>query len=153
MKRTVLASYGIAKIGKTSSLSEVYTELKARFSITQAPLMDDGDIKDILTISVCGQSILIGIETQGDPNSRQKDSIDEFVKNNCDILILASRTRGKTVDNIDNLVTTKGGNYDRIIWIPHYYCCESSDISIDDLNKLYAKAIVNMVDDIINGKL
>jgi hypothetical protein len=47
-------------------------------------------------INVKGFSI--GIESQGDPNSRLKQSLNDFAKNKCDIIFCAARTRGMTVN-------------------------------------------------------
>lgn len=47
--------------------------------------------------------ILIGIESVGDPDSRQLESLGSFVKGNCSIIICASRTSGKTANNVVEL--------------------------------------------------
>ena len=40
---------------------------------------------------------LVGIETQGDPNSRLKESLSYFLAEKCDIIFCACRTSGMTV--------------------------------------------------------
>ncbi|MDI9319952.1 MAG: hypothetical protein QM530_05685 [Phycisphaerales bacterium] len=47
--------------------------------------------------------IKIGIESQGDPNSRVFVSIPIFVNLNCDLILCATRTRGATVQIIEGL--------------------------------------------------
>jgi hypothetical protein len=45
----------------------------------------------------------IGVESQGDPNSRLIKSLDLFVRVGCDVVICTTRTRGATVDAINAL--------------------------------------------------
>ena len=58
-----------------------------------------GDIQIIIKIN----DLKIGIESQGDPDSRIFDSIPLFLKMECNIIICATRTRGRTVKLIENL--------------------------------------------------
>ncbi len=45
----------------------------------------------------------VGIESQGDPNSRLGGSLQLFVKEKCNVIICATRTRGQTVDAVNTL--------------------------------------------------
>ena len=47
--------------------------------------------------------MLVGIETQGDPNSRLGESLELFKKAKCSIIICATRTRRGTVTAVENL--------------------------------------------------
>ncbi len=55
----------------------------------------------------------IGFESQGDPNSRLKESLDLFTAKNCKVIVCATRTDGETVDAVDAL---KKKNYE-VKWI------------------------------------
>lgn len=46
---------------------------------------------------------IIGIESQGDPGSRLKVSLDIFVKMDCDIILCVTRTKESTVDFVKEL--------------------------------------------------
>jgi alkyl hydroperoxide reductase subunit AhpC len=48
------------------------------------------------------KNLLIGIESQGDPNSRLGGSLNDFEKNGCDIIFCTARTRGMTVQWINS---------------------------------------------------
>lgn len=145
MIKTVIANMGVADFGKTASLKEVYNVVKLKFpQITpNSPMIDNGDLKAIFTIN----NIKIGIETQGDPNSRIFSSIDDFVNQNCDIIICACRTSGETRKKV---LSTQDNGY-RIIWASNY-CCKDKN-AFKTLNYLYAENIVEIVDRIIKGNL
>lgn len=107
MNNLVIANNGKAGCGKSSSIKEVFNKL-----ITAYPykvLIKDGDIKATVTIG----NILVGIESQGDPNSRMMQSMNDFVSMGCQIIIAACRTSGETYNKIIEL--NQINQYD-IIW-------------------------------------
>jgi hypothetical protein len=55
----------------------------------------------------------MGIESQGDPNSRIFKSLPFFVNKECDIILCACRNRGETVWEVEKL--HKDFDYD-IVW-------------------------------------
>ena len=86
---------GRGNSGKTSTINNVFNLLVSKYKNAKIDFIKKGnDIK--LTIEING--ILVGIESQGDPNSRLKKSLDEFEAKNCDIIFCATRTSGMTVD-------------------------------------------------------
>ena len=103
--KNIYAIYGRAEIGKTSTVREIYNLLIEKFGKqiiveTETNIFSHkGDIR--VTVKINGK--LIGIESQGDPDSRLKASLDIFVKVNCDIILCATRTRGTTVDFVKQL--------------------------------------------------
>lgn len=103
--KNIYAIYGRAEIGKTSTIREIYNLLIEKFGKkiiveTETNIFSHkGDIR--VTVKINGK--LIGIESQGDPDSRLKASLDIFVKVNCDIILCATRTRGTTVDFVKQL--------------------------------------------------
>ncbi|MEG0468140.1 MAG: hypothetical protein RR551_07660, partial [Mucinivorans sp.] len=102
-------------------------------------LINDGDIK--ATVDIGG--VLVGIESQGDPNSRMQQSMDDFVAMGCHIIVAACRTKCGTYDKIIDLNTSYG--YD-IIWAAN----DKTDISqrhIDILNDRYAKIVIQLIMD------
>ena len=99
MEKTIFALRGVASVGKSQTLLEVYNLIITKFPKAKCEFLKLG--KDVRVIIIIG-TIKIGIESQGDPNSRSFKSIPLFIKNGCSIIICASRTRGGTVKLIKN---------------------------------------------------
>jgi hypothetical protein len=57
------------------------------------------DITVVMTID----EVKVGIESQGDPNSRLFNSLDHFVKIGCKVIVCATRSRGATVEAVNSL--------------------------------------------------
>lgn len=94
MNNLVIANKGKAECGKSSSIKEVFNKLIAIYP--QNILIEDGDIKATITI----RNVLVGIESQGDPNSRMMQSMNDFVSMGCQIIVTARRTSGETYSKI-----------------------------------------------------
>lgn len=98
--KTVMALYGPAQTGKSSSIKIFYELLKSEYPhLTMEKMVEGGDIVIILVIG----KARIGIESQGDPNSRLFTSLPEFVEAACDLIVCATRTRGGTVEAVNSL--------------------------------------------------
>ena len=98
--KSIIRLYGGEKRGKTESISIALRILLERFP-EHAIIIDNGeksgDVKALLFIN----GAKVGIESQGDPNSRQMRSIDEFVSMGCDVILTASRTWGMTKRSVE----------------------------------------------------
>ena len=94
----VLRSSGNA--GKTASVKLFSKLLQEKYPKNKVHDYYPDTAYDIKLIIEIGK-IKIGIESQGDPNSRLSKSLDEFVQKKCDIIICATRTRGKTVECVN----------------------------------------------------
>ena len=90
--------------------------------------------------------IKIGIESQGDPNSRLFESLKEFVKINCDLIICSTRTSGATVGAVSALYASD--NYD-IIWVTNY---RSNEKNQDTLNNFSARQIFELIQNLLTNK-
>jgi len=112
MEKQIIALYGRGGSGKTSTLKLV---IEAFEHTPQANVQRLKDGVDIRALIIYG-GLRIGIETQGDPNSRLAESLEIFVKEGCHIIICATRTRGNTVD----LVKGYAPKYE-IRWIEQSY--------------------------------
>ena len=108
MNKIVIANSGHGKQGKSTSI-------KALFKVLSDKYPDGIDIiknhVDILATIRIGD-ILVGIESQGDPNSRMFDSLTRLREMGCNIIICACRTSGATIDKVKSLHTEYG--YDLI---------------------------------------
>ena len=94
----IFALQGKGNLGKTWTINQVYLELQNKYSTAQATLFTPNtiDVKAIMDIPIRGNIIKVGIESQGDPDSRLNSSLVDFVNANCDIIICACRTSGET---------------------------------------------------------
>lgn len=99
--KAIYALQGPQNSGKTETLVLLYKELQRKYPDLEIKLINDGgDIKAIISIAL-GQSI--GIESQGDPNSRLKQSLQDFHVQNCSLIFCACRTKGMTVEWVNSL--------------------------------------------------
>jgi hypothetical protein len=98
--KNIIALYGRANSGKSKTIKQVCKLLKKHNPTPQYNVLKNGvDIKIIMIID----GIKIGIESQGDPNSRLEKSLKTFCKEGCLIIVCATRTRGMTVDWVNAL--------------------------------------------------
>ncbi len=137
MEKVILADYGRGGQGKSAAIKAVYKALTEGFEAVKVEnYVDNGDIKAELTINGCR----IGIESQGDPGSRIYASLKEFAQNNCDVIIVACRTKSDTIEEVRHL-TEKGY---KIIWAQHMI---SKDFESHQarLNAIYAQNILAVV--------
>lgn len=141
MNKLAIANWGSAQQGKSESIKLVFKLLSEKYPYTI--LIDNGDIKAIVEIA----GVKVGIESQGDPNSRMPQSIDDFVSQGCGIIVCACRTKGDTGKKIYDL---KEKGYE-VIWT-------QNDRTIfknlyPSLNKLYAEHIVKTIEARILGAI
>lgn len=143
MQKKLIAISGTAGTGKSPSVRAIVNNIQTYFpQATIEILIPDGDIKVLVKIG----EIIVGIESQGDPNSRLQESLLYFNEQNCDIIICASRTSGMTVDWIDNMFSKY--NYE-IIWTSNYF---SNELSSEFLNNIFAESILQLIKKLIDTK-
>ena len=141
MKKLVIANWGSAQQGKSNSIKLVFELLSDKYPYEI--LINGADIKVIVKAS----GVKIGIESQGDPNSRMFESIDDFVNEGCEMIVCACRNWGETKNKV---VSLKKLGYD-IIWTQND---KSENISIHtSLNKLYAERMIKIIEYRINGSI
>jgi hypothetical protein len=106
--KQIIGLYGTSNVGKSETIKNVYRKLTEKYlDLTFLPdfeqiTEEEGDICVIIIIN----GKIIGIESQGDPNSRIFISLPIFVKFKCDIILCATRTRGATVQEVEKLENT-----------------------------------------------
>ena len=140
MNKLVIANNGAGNKGKSSSIKNFFDKLQSKYPNEVITCKKGEEIKATLRIN----NIMIGIESEGDPNSRIFDSLDDFVEDNCDIIVVACRTRGGTYDKVKSL---ENEGY-KIKWLSNERSTDKS--KHDELNDQYAEKIFNMIEDIIN---
>lgn len=136
--KEIIALKGRKNCGKTQTVKKVFAFLKEKYDTDAEKIIDEGnDITVIIRIN----GIRIGIESQGDPNSRLKNSLLLFDNEKCQIMICACRTSGMTVRWINSYSEYKK------IWIKQKYCNEDEQKSNNDSK---ASQILMMIEDRIN---
>lgn len=127
MKNRIIALRGVPNAGKSETI-----KLTRELLITNYCSAIDGyksfntDIKVVLTIN----DVKIGIESQGDPDSRLEESLKYFNSIGCVVIICATRSRGRTV----NLVNELRDNY-KVIFVEKGKAHNQSEIDAANLEK------------------
>lgn len=137
MEKVVLVDYGAGEQGKSAAIKAVYKALiEGIEGVNVENHVEDGDVKAELTID----DYRIGIESQGDPESRIYASLAEFAQNGCDMIITACRTKGDTIEEVRHL-REKGY---KIIWVQHMISKDFEALQTQ-LNTMYAQNILAIV--------
>ena len=100
--KTIIAVRGVANQGKSTTIKISYSLLKELYPTANIKEMCVGvDITVVITVG----RVKIGIESQGDPNSRLFQSLEDFVKIGCKVILCATRSRGATVEAVNSLAS------------------------------------------------
>ncbi len=143
--KKLIGLWGTANVGKSETIRIVYRKLTEMFpeyifhEKFKVIIPDAGDIR--LVIIINGK--IIGIESQGDPNSSLLTSLPLFADLNCDIILCATRTRGATVDQVVKL----NASYE-IKWIEKHGCEDS--LKHQENDEIIATQILKIIKDEIN---
>ena len=97
----LFALQGRHDCGKTETLNNVIQLLSSKYNKAIINIVINGNDKKVIFQNIKG--LTIGIETQGDPNSRLQKSLSDFSTANCDIIFCACRTSGMTVNWVNSL--------------------------------------------------
>ncbi|WP_298779036.1 hypothetical protein [uncultured Polaribacter sp.] len=137
MEKAIIVASGKADIGKSLTLSKLGKMLNPSLSITRKDYQICFDYKNIK----------IGLQTFGDTEFYVKNGLTDFLKEDCDLIIIASKGFGKTVTAIENFA---GANDYRVIWTTPYRVWDGS-ITTDDIKRYSASHLFQMVDDVISN--
>lgn len=155
MNKTIIAVYGRSNEGKSETIKKVFQILVNEFPNAKpsiSPVNVEGDILATIQLG----KIKIGIESQGDPNSRiiTEQTIEKLADlskdstlGGCDVIICATRTEGKTVKVVDKVAEDFGYN---VIWISSFF---SPKLNTEVLNRMAARNTIEIVKSLIIGQL
>jgi len=139
--KTIVAIWHISNKGKTATIREFARLLIATYPnytpIVPLPAIipPTGDFRLVVKIN----GIIMGIESQGDPNTnlgrRLTDLADNF---HCDIILCSTRTKGDTIDAVDNLFYNRGF---QTIWTSTYQVAGDQELA----NQIKARHILDLV--------
>lgn len=150
MKKTIIAVYGRTESGKSRSIKQFASNNINAFLDTNgnSVTVDPNNSQDIFGTIQQGNE-LIGISSQGDPGTGLAERVQELVSMNCNIIICATRTRGQTVWDVEQVART---NKYHVIWFGNFQ--GRGDIfTRNPLNEVSGNAIQNVVDGLINGDI
>lgn len=143
--RYIFALKSSGNSGKTTSIKLLPGLLQEKYPRCVVVKTYFGDAyRDIKLIIEIGQ-IKIGIESQGDPNSRLCKTLAEFVAQKCDIIICATRMWGQTVDCVNShlkLYEIEFIDKDK----------ESNESKQDESNRSYAMVLLDCISKVIDAK-
>lgn len=124
--KLIIANRGAHDIGKTTAIKNVFAKLHAKYATTTT-LFEPFNIADLAynwvdvkaTIKI--GNTLVGIESQGDPGSRMQESVKHFIKKGCEIMLVACRNQGDTINTITNLEKHHGYT---VLWLQNGKCTD-----------------------------
>ncbi len=96
--KTILTLRGAGNRGKSTTLGILIEMIKVAYPSAK---LEELKFKVDITIVITINGKKVGIETQGDPNSRLGASLKRFIEVGCKVIICASRSYGSTVDLVD----------------------------------------------------
>lgn len=117
--KTVIAVWNRGSKGKTSSLRELAHQLIINYPRCQKILPNPfsikvrGDFKMVIKI----KNTIIGIVSQGDPQTGLKGKLKEMQQFKCDLIFCATRMKGNTVVAVEEMYHNHG--YE-VIWTSTY---------------------------------
>jgi hypothetical protein len=97
----IFALFGSANVGKSTTIRKVFALLTEAYPAAPVQTLNPPGVDITVIIEINGK--FIGIESQGDPNSRLSVSIELFKKAKCSIIVCATRNWGGTVDTVEYL--------------------------------------------------
>jgi len=103
----LFALQGPGNCGKSDTLNRLFHILQTKYPSATIQALCSGT-KDIAIIMRGVKGLVVGIESQGDPNSRLHQSLPTFAAEKCDIIFCACRTSGMTVDWVNALSAAYG---------------------------------------------
>ncbi len=138
--KTILSISNSANKWKSKTLKELATLLTETYptlkTIVEMAIGSKGDFRLIININ----GIIIGIESEGDPNTDLEKRIFDLSDNfQCDIIICTSRTRGETTQAINKFTRIRGY---QAIWTSTYQISDSNQHAL--VNRLKAKHILEL---------
>ena len=96
----IIALKGKESLGKTETIHMVFRKLEEKYPQAKVEHFAPDTEIDIKVIMDIGET-KVGIESQGDPKHRLGGSLSEFYAAHCNIIICATRTRGMTVQWVE----------------------------------------------------
>ena len=140
----IIVLNGKANCGKTSVLKKLYAKLVANSIVRQTYFQQESlyDLSAIFEYDVKK----IGITTLGDGETELKNAFDIFIKEHCDLVVCASRSRDTKNGAVRYI---KSLNAD-LIWYKKAYIEQwlakyNANAEIDEINDIQAKVLLEEI--------
>lgn len=141
--KTMILVWGASERGKSQSVKSLAMKMPYT-SFIKVWHSDDYDSYVIGTIKGNdGEEHIVGIENQGDPGSDQKKWIQACINANCEVIVCASRSYGKTVDDAYALANNHGYEVVEVTTLFHNGGPELPNGT--DLRTVFAENVQNLV--------
>lgn len=102
--KKIIGLQGRAQCGKTSTLNLLIDLLEVETKGCAMPVPYIGDRKKVFVIN----GLTVGVATPGDTEQIVEENCDFFTANNCDVVFLATRTKGGTHHALDRFAAKQG---------------------------------------------
>jgi hypothetical protein len=99
---SVFALKGPSNSGKSDVLIRLFHNLQAKYPTATVQVLH-GRSRDMKVVLRGIKGKTVGVESQGDPNSRLKESLAGFLAAGCDVIFCACRTSGMTLGWVNAL--------------------------------------------------
>lgn len=151
--KTIIVIYGRQNEGKSETIKRICQLILSDFPYARPSKTPD--YSGVILLSIQIGNIKIGIESQGDPNSRMlnQDTIRKLADKNedpilggCDIIICTTRTGGKTVHKVDEIANDYAYH---TLWMSSFF---SPKLNKNVLNNLAAKNCIEVIKSLVVGQ-
>lgn len=116
----LFALQGPGNCGKSTTLVNLYNALSSKYPAATIQAVHNATA-DLAVIMNGVNGLVVGIESQGDPGSRLKNTLSTFVTVKCDIIFCACRTRGMTVGWVNALSPQYNIHFVQQNWVANNY--------------------------------
>ena len=143
-QKTIIAIYGTANVGKSTTLRSLGSQLVSS-GATTTDNMQTWEYRAVFDYL----QTKLGLQTFGDLENLVQEGLDHFLMNACELIIIATKRYGATIDAVGAFA---GDNGYRIIWIAPYEVRDES-IATQVIKDYSASHILLTINDIISGNL
>ena len=141
--KILILVWGVSDRGKSQSIKRLAMTMPFT-SVIKPWHNDDYDSYVIGTIKDNqGNDRIVGIESQGDPNSNQKDWIEACINANSEIIVAACRSYGNTKDDAYGLAHNNG--YEVIEVTTLFHETNPQLMNGVDLRDVFAENTINLI--------
>lgn len=139
-KQTVIVLQGKGEMGKSTTLYYLIQALKNKKTYDDFDRYDKCDV-------IYYKDKKIGVTTSGDNKDKLKRDIEKNLPENCDIIVCASRTKGSSVDYINDHFKK-----DLVIWLGRFSASsDDNEFNIEELQKNTNEWQAEKIKDIIDN--
>lgn len=106
----IIALQGVSNTGKTTTLKLLSSLIQAKYPKAIETVLRDNTL-DILVLIEPVHGLKIGIESRGDSGAVLSPGLKRLKAHGCDVIFCACRTRGSTIEAIENLCPPYSSTY------------------------------------------